>query len=124
MTLITTPVVDRILANATALHTEFGPGLFESVYENCLAHRLTEEGLPFRRQEGIALRYGRLDLPCVFRADLIVADEVLVEVKAVERILPVHHSQVLTYLKCSGLRKGLLLNFNAPRLWIKSFVMG
>jgi len=124
MTLITSPIVDRVLANATALHIEFGPGLFESVYENCLAQRLAEEGLPLRRQEPVSLRYGNLVLPCAFRADLIVGDEVLVEIKAVERILPVHHSQVLTYLKCTRLRKGLLLNFNAPRLFVKSFVIG
>ena len=63
-------------------------------------------------------------MPCAFRADFIVEEEVLVEIKAIDRVIPVHHAQVLTYLRGSGKSKGLLLNFNASRLWIKSFVLG
>jgi len=124
MSLITTPTVDRILACAIKVHTILGPGLFESVYENCLARQFSNEGLAFSRQVAVALNFEGLLLPCAFRADFIIAEEVLIEVKAVERVIAVHHSQVLTYLRCTGLRKGLLLNFNAPRLFIKSFVMG
>ena len=122
--LITTPTVDRILACAIRVHTLLGPGLFESVYENCLARQFSIEGFAFSRQVAVPLNYEGLLLPCAFRADFIVSKEVLIEVKAVERVIPVHHAQVLTYLRCAGLRKGLLLNFNASRLWIKSFVMG
>ena len=124
MALITTPTVDRILGCAIRVHRELGPGLFEPVYENCLAHLLAKASLTFTRQVAVSLEYEGLILPCAFRADLIVENEVLVEIKAAERVIPVFHSQVLTYLRCSGLRKGLLLNFNAPRLFIKSFVLG
>src|SRR5262245_55192693 len=123
MDLITSPAASTVLGCAIRVHKALGAGLFESVYENCLAHELTKAGIRFRRQAPLSLTYDGLQLPCVFRVDLVVADEVLVELKAIERVAPVHHAQMLTYLRCSGLTKGLLLNFNATKLGIKSFVM-
>jgi GxxExxY protein len=123
MSLITTPAATAVIGCAIRVHTALGPGLFESVYDRCLVHELTRSGIEFARQVPVGIRYEGLELHCGFRADFIVAKEVLVELKAVERVLDVHHAQVRTYLRCTGLRKGLLLNFNAPRLSIKSFVL-
>ena len=124
VTLIVNPVVQRVIGAAIAVHRALGPGLFESVYERCLAHELARQGLSFERQVALSLIYEDLAVQCAYRADFVVQGEVLLEIKAIDRILPVHHSQVLTYLKLSKLRQGLLLNFNVARLvdGIKSFL--
>ena len=88
----------------------------ESVYETVLAHVLEKRGLSVERQKPIPLRFETLLVPDAFRADLIVADSVIVELKSVERILPLHGKQVITYLKLTGLKVGLLINFNVPLL--------
>jgi GxxExxY protein len=123
MTLITTPVASDVIGCAIRVHTALGPGLFESVYDRCFAYELLTAGLESKRQVRIPVRYHGLEFECAFRADFVVADEVLVELKAIERLLPVHHAQVRTYLRCAGLKKGLLLNFNAPTLQVKSVVL-
>jgi GxxExxY protein len=123
MTLVTTPIVTALIGCAIRVHKALGPGLFESVYEPCLAHELTQDGLPFRQQVPIGLTYGGQSFECAFRADFIVANEVLIEIKAVEALTPRHEAQVRTYLRCTGLNKGLLLNFSTPTLKIKSIVM-
>jgi len=89
-----------------------GPGLLESVYETCLAHELTKRGLPVKRQVEVPVEYDGLRLDCGFRIDLVVADKVVVELKAVERLMPIHEAQLLTYLRLSRVRVGLLMNFN------------
>ncbi len=99
---------------AYQVHTRLGPGLLESVYETILAYELAERGLEVRRQQPIPITYGELKFEEGFRADLIVADLVLVELKSVEVIAPVHKKQTLTYLKLSGKRLGLLINFGSP----------
>jgi GxxExxY protein len=123
--LISSPVVREIIGSAIAVHRALGPGLFERVYERCLEYELGKHGLTFERQVALPLIYEGLAIPCAYRVDFVVQNEVLVEVKAIERVLPIHHTQVLTYLRLSGLRQGLLVNFNVPRLvdGIKSFVM-
>jgi GxxExxY protein len=123
MSLITSPVATAVIGCAIRVHKALGPGLFESVYEPCLAHELARAGLPFARQVPISLTYEGLSFDCAFRADFIVANEVLLELKAVEVLMARHEAQVRTYLRCTGLKKGLLLNFNAPTLTIKSIVM-
>ena len=124
MTLIVNPVAQRVIGAAIAVHRSLGPGLFESVYERCLAHELERQGLSFERQVALSLIYEGLAVPCAYRADFIVQEELLVEIKAVDRVLPVHDKQVLTYLRLSKVRQALLLNFNASRLadGIKSFL--
>ena len=88
----------------------------ESVYENCLCHEFRLRGIEFERQVGLPVSYKGVILECGFRIDLVVRKEVVVELKCVERILPVHQAQLLTYRKLSGLRVGLLINFNAALL--------
>ena len=103
-----------IVDSAFRVHTTLGPGLLESVYENCLAYELRDRGLAVVQQRMLAVVYGRFVIDAAYRIDLTVADEVLVEVKAAEALLPVHHAQMLTYLKLARKRLGYLINFNVP----------
>ena len=119
------PLTERIIGAAIEVHRHLGPGLLESAYEECLCQELSAAGLPFQRQVTIPVTYKGSSIEPGFRADLIVAGEVLLELKAVEALLPLHEAQVLTYLKLSGIRTGLLMNFNATPLkrGIKRFVV-
>ena len=101
---------------AMEVHKELGPGLLESVYEVCLAYELQQRGLKVKRQTPLPVRYQGIDLDCGFRLDLLVEESVLVELKAVEKLQPIHEAQVLTYLKLSGCKLGLLINFNTKVL--------
>ncbi len=101
---------------ALRVHKALGPGLLESVYEACLAHELAKRGMSFRTQVTLPVRYDGVQLDAGFRVDLLVEDRVIVELKAVETLLPIHEAQLITYLKLSGLRLGLLLNFNVRLL--------
>ena len=103
----------EIVDAAYKVHTRLGPGLLESVYEAVLAHELEQRGLAVLRQKPIAIVYDDLVLEDAFRADLVVNDCVIVELKSVETTLPVHHKQLLTYLRLTGKRLGLLINFGS-----------
>lgn len=94
------------------IHQELGPGLLESVYEEAICHELLKSGFSFARQQGISVFYKNEKLGLGFRADIIVNDRVIVEVKSVEQIAPVHFKTLLTYLKLTDLQVGLLVNFN------------
>ncbi len=94
------------------VHKALGPGLLESAYEHCLAYELTQRGVRIHRQIALPLVYEDTRLDAGYRLDLIVDEAVIVEVKAVDALAPIHDAQVLTYLKLSGLRLGLLMNFN------------
>ena len=109
-------LTDTIIGAAITVHRELGPGLLESVYEKCLAFELADRGLSATTQQEIPVSYKNLTFDCGFRADLIVENKVLVELKSIDQLLPVHTAQVLTYLKLSNLRTGLLINFNVPLL--------
>jgi len=113
MALVTVDSAERVIACAIRVHSTTGPGLFESVYEPCLTHELTKAGVKFKRQVLVPLIYDNMVMAQAFRADLIIEDELIVEVKSVEQLTPLHEKQLLTYLRLTGLRKGLLLNFNA-----------
>jgi GxxExxY protein len=106
------PLTDRIIAIAIGIHQKLGPGLYESVYESILAKKLRAAGFKVDRQKPVPLIFEGEHYDITFRADLIVNDTVLLEIKAVEEILKVHTKQVITYLKLTDLRVGLLLNFN------------
>jgi GxxExxY protein len=110
---------------ALTVHRELGPGLLESVYETCLCHELRECGLEVKRQVAIPILYKGQLLDNGYRADLIIEDCVLIELKAVEKILPVHEAQILSYLRLGGYRLGFLMNFALPRMadGIKRFVI-
>ena len=106
----------RVLDEAFQLHTELGPGLLESVYEQVLAARLRKAGLQVETQKSISIVVDDLTIPEAFRADLVVEGKLIVELKSVEEMKPVFAKQLLTYLRLSGLKLGLLLNFGAPSL--------
>jgi GxxExxY protein len=109
-------VSGEIIRTAYRIHTTLGPGLFESVYEVALAHDLQRLGHCVTRQVPIPVRYEGLQFDVGFRVDLLVDDLVVVELKSVEQLLPVHKKQALTYVRLTGKRLGLLLNFGAPRI--------
>jgi GxxExxY protein len=107
---------DRVIGLAIAVHRELGPGLLESAYEACLAYELDQAGLPYQRQVALPVSYKKVDLDCGYRLDLLVDGTLIVELKTVEAISKVHKAQLLTYLRLSRLRTGLILNFNAAVL--------
>jgi GxxExxY protein len=110
------PLTRSIIAAAIEVHRELGPGLLEGIYEECLCHELNKRGLAYRRQVELPIVYKGISLRCQYRLDLIVAEEVIAENKCVESLLPVHEAQLLTYLRLSRIRTGLLINFNVAVL--------
>jgi len=94
------------------IHTSLGPGLLESVYEETLAYELIRNDLVIKRQQGIAVVYEQVKMDLGFRADLVVEDKVIIEIKSIESIAPVHQKQLLTYLRLTNIKLGLLVNFN------------
>jgi GxxExxY protein len=110
------PRTSPIIGAAIEVHRNLGPGLLESAYEECLCHELHLRGLDCKRQVPLPLLYKGLKLSCGYKIDLIVQEEVVLELKAVERLLPIHEAQLLTYLKLTGKSVGLLINFNVPLL--------
>ncbi|PPK85676.1 GxxExxY protein [Neolewinella xylanilytica] len=110
---------------AFRVHTELGPGLLESAYEACLIHELQQMGYSVERQKGLPLRYKDVDLQIGYRMDMLVAGKVVVELKAVRELTPIDTAQILTYMRLSGVRLGLLLDFNVFRMkdGIKRFIV-
>jgi len=109
---------------AIAVHKETGPGLLESVYEACLAHELRQRGLLVEQQKPLPVKYKEVELDIGYRLDLVVEDSVVVELKSVQGLDPIHSAQILSYLKLSGYELGLLMNFNVRLLknGVKRFV--
>ena len=106
----------QVLDALYEVHRELGAGLLENAYEMALAHELTLRGLTFERQKAVLVEYKGVKLECGFRIDVLVADEVLLELKSVEGLLPIHDAQLVNYLKLADKRLGFLVNFNVPRL--------
>ncbi len=105
--------ISKILVDCCfKVHTELGPGLLESVYEEVLSYEIIKRGLLLERQKGIPVIYDEIKMELGFRADIIVENKVIIELKSIEAIAPVHTKQLLTYLKLTGLKLGLLVNFN------------
>ena len=109
-------LTESVIAAAIEVHRALGPGLLESAYEACMCRELSLRRLPFERQKPISVAYKGVLLDCAYRADVVVAGQVLVELKSVETILPIHEAQLLSYLNLSGLSAGLLINFNVRLL--------
>ena len=105
-----------IIGAAIEVHKCLGPGLLESAYEECLCRELSLQGISFERQKNLPVRYKGVDLDCGYRLDVVVENLVILELKAVERLDPIHEAQLLTYLKLSDLWLGLIINFNVPIL--------
>jgi GxxExxY protein len=115
----------RIIGAAIEVHRHLGPGLLESAYETCLAYELGQLGLSVERQKGLPLIYKEIRLDQGYRIDLLVEQKVVVEIKVVDKVTPVHEAQELSYLRFSGCQVGLLLNFNVKLLknGIRRFIM-
>ena len=109
-------LTDRIIGSAIEVHRHLGPGLLESIYEECLCYELSQAGLRFERQVHLPINYKGITLESAYKVDLVIEDLVVVEIKATEGTAPVHCAQLLTYLKASHKRVGLLINFNVPVL--------
>lgn len=114
--LLARELTEQIIGHAIEVHRITGPGMLESVYEGCLCYELAQAEIAFERQVGIPVAYKGLKFDEGFRADILVDRQVVVEIKAVARLVPAHDAQVLTYLRMSGLRVGLLFNFHARLL--------
>lgn len=104
----------RVIGLCMEVHRELGPGLLESAYEEAVAYEFAQAGLTFERQREMPLLYKGVKLDCGYRVDFVVAGELIIELKAVSELLPIHHAQLLTYLKLDHRSLGLLINFNVP----------
>ncbi len=109
-------ITEQIIGAAIAVHRALGPGLLESTYEACLAHELSERNLHVERQKALPILYKGVRIDCGYRLDLLVEGQVIVELKAVTNLGPIHEAQVLSYLRLSGCHVGLLINFHVRRL--------
>jgi D-glycero-D-manno-heptose 1,7-bisphosphate phosphatase len=107
---------NKIIGLAIEAHRQLGPGLLESAYQQSLAYELSKNNVPFELEKNIPVMYKSVSIDCAYRADMVVDNKILLELKSVDRLLPIHEAQVLTYLKLSGLRLGMLINFNVTLL--------
>ncbi len=109
-------LTEKVIGACIRIHRALGPGLLESAYEECLCYELGAGGICFERQKPLPVRYESVLLDCGYRLDVVVDGQLVIELKTVEKFLPIHDAQLLTYLKLSGLTLGLLINFNVPVL--------
>ncbi len=109
-------LTEKIISSAVQVFRALGPGLLESAYEACLCHELTCRGIALRRQVELPIRYDGVLVDAGYRIDLVVEDRVVVELKSIDKLAPIHEAQLLTYLRLSGYPVGLLINFNVIRL--------
>ena len=110
------PLSDKVIGLAIEVHRSLGPGLLESCYAQCLAHELSLARISFEREVQVPLRYKGITMECAYRLDFVIENQLIVELKCVDRFEPVHQAQLLTYLRLTGKKVGLLLNFNEPLL--------
>ena len=106
------PLTRKVIGCAIEVHRALGPGLLESTYQQCLARELTLQGMKFKLEHALPVEYKGIHLDCGYRIDILVEDQLILELKAVEKVLGIHQAQLLTYMKLSGIRTGLLMNFN------------
>lgn len=106
----------EVISAAIEVHRTLGPGLLGSAYEQCLCHELEMRGIPFERQKELPIEYKGIKLDCGYRLDILIGDQLILELKACESVESIHEAQLLTYLKLTGVKIGLLINFNVPVL--------
>jgi GxxExxY protein len=114
--LIHEKLTEQVIGAAIEVHREIGPGLMESAYEECLCHELHLRGLAFQRQVPLPVRYKGVSLDCGYKLDIVVEDALVLELKCVEQVLSFHEAQLLTYLRMTGKKVGLIINFYVPVL--------
>lgn len=118
------PETYAIIGAAMEVHVELGNGFLENVYHEALARELTDRGIPYSRETDLSILYKGQTLPCTYRADFICSKTIVVELKAISTLTSVDEAQLLNYLKVTGIRRGLLINFGSPRLQVKRKVVG
>jgi GxxExxY protein len=106
----------QVIESAIEVHRNLGPGLLESTYEQCLAYELTQQKISFKLQHALPVEYKTIKLDCGYRVDVLVEDKLIIELKSVESVLPIHAAQLLTYMKLAKIKTGLLINFNVKKL--------
>ncbi len=106
-------LTERVIGLAIEVHRHLSPGLLESAYEECLCYELATHDIEFARQVALPIAYKQIKLDCGYRMDLVIDRSLVIEIKAIERLIPIHDAQLLTYLRLSGHRIGLLMNFHA-----------
>jgi GxxExxY protein len=118
-------LTEKIIQAAIEVHRTLGPGLLESVYEECLCHEFFSRSIPFERQKLLPISYKGVRLDAGYRLDLLIAEKVILELKCVEKILPIHEAQLLTYMRLGGVKTGLILNFfsSLMKVGIKRMVL-
>ncbi|WP_292959262.1 GxxExxY protein [Neptuniibacter sp. UBA6509] len=109
-------LTDKVIGCAIEVHRELGPGLLESSYEQCLLYELAQAGIKVKAQVALPVVYKGVDINAGYRIDILIPGQLIIELKAVEKLQPIHTAQMITYLKLSGIKKGLLINFNETRL--------
>ena len=109
-------LTDKVIGCAIEVHRELGPGLLESSYEQCLLYELAQAGIKVKAQVALPVVYKEVDINAGYRIDILIPGQLIIELKAVEKLQPIHTAQMITYLKLSGIKKGLLINFNETRL--------
>ena len=114
--MIDDPVSEQVIGACIEVHRHLGPGLLEGVYQTCLCHELAKAEMPFAVQVILPIRYDGIEIQSGYRADIVVKEQVVLELKSVEQFSPLHEAQLLTYLRLSGCRVGLLINFNTVSL--------
>lgn len=110
------PLTGRVIGCAIEVHRQLGPGLLESTYQQCLVFELAQAGIAFLHEWPLPVRYKGVLIDCGYRVDVLVEETLILELKSIERLLPIHEAQLLTYMKLASLNKGLLINFNTQRL--------
>ncbi len=114
--LIEEQLTEGVIGASIEVHGHTGPGLLESAYEHCLCHELALRGIKFRCQSPLAVQYKGVQIDCGYRLDIVIEEKILIEIKSVEKLAPIHEAQLLTYMRLGGFRIGLLINFNVTRL--------
>ena len=109
-------LTEKIIGAAIEVHRNLGPGLLESAYQECLARELTLRKVPFEKEKNLPVEYKGVQVDCGYRMDFVIDNQVIIELKAVEAVLPIHRAQLITYLKLTGYKVGLLINFNVQQL--------
>ena len=120
-----TELSNKVIGCAIEVHRHLGPGLLESIYQRCLAHELGLNGIDFKVEHPLPVVYKDIKMDCGYRIDLFVESEIIIELKSVEKLLPIHEAQLLTYLKLANVKQGFLINFNVTQLkeGLKSYVL-
>ena len=117
---------NRVIGCALEVHRHLGPGLMESAYQQCLAHEFSLNHIAFKMEVPFPVHYKDVHLDCGYRLDFLIEDQIILELKSVDRLMPIYEAQILTYLKLAGIKQGFLINFNVIRLkeGLKSLVLG